>query len=159
MTDGAESAHGDLLTRFLANHDAECPVCGYNLRGLQTAVCPECSKRIELCVRAPDAVLRWYLVSLVAISIAFGFTGIVGAICAYFSITEGMPQGTEAVFIWTVWALAVVSGMATIGLSAFRSRFQRLSRRQQVFMAVTTAFASLAMSAGYSIIFVIYAMM
>jgi hypothetical protein len=30
------------FARFLAEHDVHCPRCGYNLRGLSSAKCPEC---------------------------------------------------------------------------------------------------------------------
>jgi predicted Zn-ribbon and HTH transcriptional regulator len=29
---------------YLAEHDVECPACGYNLRGLPDDVCPECGE-------------------------------------------------------------------------------------------------------------------
>jgi predicted RNA-binding Zn-ribbon protein involved in translation (DUF1610 family) len=31
-----------LLTKFLADRDAPCEACGYNLRGVTTLFCPEC---------------------------------------------------------------------------------------------------------------------
>lgn len=32
----------DELIAILADHDAWCPACGYNLRGLKSITCPEC---------------------------------------------------------------------------------------------------------------------
>ena len=48
-------AHGDLLCALLADTDAPCPGCGYNLRGLRTSECPECGDplAIRLSRRAP----------------------------------------------------------------------------------------------------------
>jgi hypothetical protein len=44
----------DTLRRYLADHDVPCPACGYNLRGLEGEVCPECGDVVAL--RAyPDA--------------------------------------------------------------------------------------------------------
>ena len=47
--------HGDLLCSLLADTDAPCPGCGYNLRGLRTRECPECGDplAIRLSRRAP----------------------------------------------------------------------------------------------------------
>lgn len=44
----------DTLRRYLAEHDVPCASCGYNLRGLEAGVCPECGDEVAL--RAyPDA--------------------------------------------------------------------------------------------------------
>lgn len=44
----------EMLRRYLADHDAPCPACGYNLRGLEGETCPECGEAVAL--RAyPDA--------------------------------------------------------------------------------------------------------
>lgn len=46
----ARSPHSDLdsLREFLASCDAPCSGCGYNLRGLTQATCPECGRSISL---------------------------------------------------------------------------------------------------------------
>lgn len=38
----------DLLRAVLAQHDLPCPRCGYNLRGLTDAACPECHEPIRV---------------------------------------------------------------------------------------------------------------
>jgi hypothetical protein len=37
----------DELRAFLAGRDVECPQCGYNLRGLRGAACPECGSALS----------------------------------------------------------------------------------------------------------------
>ncbi|MGI9013112.1 MAG: hypothetical protein ACR2GY_02570 [Phycisphaerales bacterium] len=39
-----------LLAAYLADRDAPCPGCGYNLRGCTTGHCPECGIEINLTV-------------------------------------------------------------------------------------------------------------
>ena len=34
--------HSTLLEHHLADHDEPCPMCGYDLRGADHKVCPEC---------------------------------------------------------------------------------------------------------------------
>jgi hypothetical protein len=41
----------DLLRRHLADRDEPCPSCGYNLRGLASAKCPECHLALRLGVQ------------------------------------------------------------------------------------------------------------
>ncbi len=36
------------LQRYLADHDAACPGCGYNLRSQPSGTCPECGKTFSL---------------------------------------------------------------------------------------------------------------
>lgn len=43
-----EEQPDQLLTRYLAEHDAPCPVCAYNLRGLIADTCPECGTPVRL---------------------------------------------------------------------------------------------------------------
>lgn len=38
----------DALARYLAERDARCPGCGYNLRGLKEGTCPECGFGLNL---------------------------------------------------------------------------------------------------------------
>ena len=52
--------HHSALREYLADHDAPCPSCGYNLRGAELPWCPECGRSIALSdVRAADTWWRW----------------------------------------------------------------------------------------------------
>ena len=46
------------LLEYLATHDAECPDCGYNMRGNTEGACPECGRSVRLGLRAGDALSR-----------------------------------------------------------------------------------------------------
>lgn len=39
--------HGHALRAYLADRDVPCPACGYNLRGITTAACPECGAALD----------------------------------------------------------------------------------------------------------------
>ena len=45
---GHKSFSARLLRLYLARRDVRCPLCGYNLRNLTSARCPECGEIIEL---------------------------------------------------------------------------------------------------------------
>ncbi|MGH7132860.1 MAG: hypothetical protein ACREJO_13040 [Phycisphaerales bacterium] len=72
----ATPAHPN-LTSYLADHDAPCPHCRYNLRGVSGSTCPECGKSIELALSAPSRfggrglfLLAAFLIVLIGGSIA-----------------------------------------------------------------------------------------
>ena len=48
VTGGAVMDDRPRSAAYLAERDAPFPGCGYNLRGLQEASCPECGDRVEL---------------------------------------------------------------------------------------------------------------
>jgi hypothetical protein len=45
------------LHDYLREQDIPCPGCGYNLRGLTSATCPECNQALELRVTVAEAAL------------------------------------------------------------------------------------------------------
>jgi primosomal protein N' len=42
----------ELIAAYLADREAPCPYCGYSLRGLKAARCPECGRGVRLRVEA-----------------------------------------------------------------------------------------------------------
>lgn len=69
------SANEDLLARYLADRDAACPGCGYNVRGLSSAVCPECGKQIELTIGLVQPKQGGLIAGLIGLSAGAGFAG------------------------------------------------------------------------------------
>jgi hypothetical protein len=70
MSDEAQPlslAAPDSLRAFLAERDVPCPGCGYNLRGTQDCVCPECGGPIELAITRSAAGRGWLLLLLLAL--------------------------------------------------------------------------------------------
>jgi hypothetical protein len=48
-----------MLIDFLREHDAACPVCGYNVRALTRPICPECKQELTLTVGAARLRMGW----------------------------------------------------------------------------------------------------
>jgi hypothetical protein len=46
------------LREYLADRDAACPGCGYNLRAVTGETCPECGKPLALSLDTPDPLAR-----------------------------------------------------------------------------------------------------
>ncbi len=89
-----------ILHAFLAERDAACPRCGYNLRGTQCDLCPECGGPIELTIAGRSARERWW--ALVACFSALCLLAGIEAARA------GQAAHTEAVA--TAWATFSTAG-------------------------------------------------
>jgi hypothetical protein len=119
----------DLLLDFLRDHDAPCPLCGYNLKSLTRAVCPECGQDLVLTVGAAHVRLGWLMAA-----VAPGFFSGIAAVFVLIPIIGRLAFGDGK---WTplLNALALFgfsSGAFAITLAIKRHRFlaQPLSTRR-----------------------------
>src|SRR4051812_44872831 len=71
------------LRTYLADIDAPCPSCDYNLRGLTSDTCPECNQRLTLRVGLAEPRQRAFIGALVGLAMGAGFQGL---LMAYFII-------------------------------------------------------------------------
>jgi hypothetical protein len=60
------------LLKYLETHDAVCPLCRYNLRGLTVPRCPECGREVRLAVGLTEPHLRGLVIFLVALCLSAG---------------------------------------------------------------------------------------
>ena len=118
----------ELLLEFLRDHDAACPVCGYNVRALTRPVCPECRHDLALTVGA--ARLR---LGLLFVALAPGFFSGIAA-CFLLIPTVGIyiedgalptPLAFGVLFGWCSGVFAIL--LAT----RLRLRFIAQSRARQ----------------------------
>ena len=65
-----------LLHALLASRDVACPVCAYNLRGIESGNCPECGANLELRVGSMDLKLGLWLTALLCVALPLGFVSI-----------------------------------------------------------------------------------
>jgi len=77
MPAAPDPADSEMLQRFLAERDATCPSCGYNLRGLTTDRCPECNQSLTLQVALTEPKLASFVAGVVGVSCGTGFCAVV----------------------------------------------------------------------------------
>ena len=124
-----------MLLAFLRDHDAPCPICGYNLRGVTLSVCPECECPIELGVSSSSSYLGAWLLALLAFAMPLSFDLIVGTMMLI-GVIMSAGENAEGVFLLvSLVTLTLVSvGMLWV-LVARKRDWLRMPRRRQWRMA------------------------
>ncbi len=135
----------EVLRRYLANRDASCPTCGYNLRDLGQCTCPECGDTLSLALTNHPTRLAGYTVGLVGLTlslllaalfaiVAFGEHPLIsivsGFAVAWLSRSAlrwrrsrkafgGLPRHKKQEQVVACWAAAIVFFTLLLGLTAF----------------------------------------
>jgi hypothetical protein len=96
----APATDQDWLRLFLAGRDAPCPGCGYNLRGLASAHCPECGAPLALRVGLVEPRQGAFLCGAIGLGAGIGFNGLLAGYFAWIKVFHrpwGTPEWNEAV--------------------------------------------------------------
>jgi len=133
MIDNAQA-----LREFLATRDAECPSCGYNLRGLVGGMCPECNQEIALV----DPRVGLFLVGVVGWALGAGFSALALVYGLTLFIRFGNLSPGELFLILLLGAL--VQAGVLLMLLVFNRRVRRWARSARTRVAVAGFGASLA---------------
>lgn len=66
-----QNDQNELVTSFLADRDAVCPVCTYNLRSARSDRCPECGWKLKLTIAHPSGQPRgWWLSAMLGLALS-----------------------------------------------------------------------------------------
>jgi len=122
-----------LLLEFLRDHDAACPVCGYNLRTLGRPVCPECGQELVLTVGAARLRLGWLMAA-----VAPGFFSGIAAVFAMIPVVARIAIGDGRMSWPILWIdlFGWCSGAVAIALAIKRQRFIALPLATQRWWAL-----------------------
>ena len=120
-----------MLRAFLAEHDAPCPICGYNLRGVTLDICPECECPIELGVSSSSSFLGAWLLALLAFAMPLSFGMLIGAMMIVSSVMSG-GDVPEAVFLMIALSTLTLTSVGMLWVLVARKRdWLRMARRRQ----------------------------
>lgn len=126
-TDGPGDRNTALLLEFIAHNDAPCKICGYNLRHLTRAVCPECGTPFQLDVYSRNPALGRWLLLMVPLLMTAG----VGVLFCLLLLAWGRPSGRQATAVYGFILLGAVSAVAAFVAHRGKRRFFRLGRGWQ----------------------------
>ena len=110
------------LIAFLRDRDVPCPRCGYNLRNLTMAKCPECEHPLALTLVGHKVRIGMLVLAVIPSFLMFiiGAVGVVAALVNFFA---------PALVLFV--ALAAIEGMLTVFLLKGGHLFTPLPAAQQ----------------------------
>jgi uncharacterized paraquat-inducible protein A len=149
----ADTLDGVQLANYLRDRDAPCPTCGYNLRGLQGGVCPECHEPLRLQVGAVEPKLAAYLTSIVLLSAGVGFSLLLVAYIGIMILINSLMPGTRAgvIFIGCVLPGAIELGLLLL-LLRHRRWFRSRTKAHRWWIAAACGLATLGNVVLFSMI-------
>ena len=119
------SADTAALVDYLRDRDVTCPLCRYNLRGLQAARCPECGRELVLSVGLAEPLLKAWITMTAALLLPAG----IGVLFGIMFTREGFPVNEPHVMLLVLLFMAhVPAAAAALWL---RRRFLALSPAAQ----------------------------
>ncbi len=134
-----DPTQADMLKTFVADRNVPCPVCGYNLRNLSSAQCPECSASLEMRVGSSDLRMGMWLVALLSAALPLGFGVLVSVIV--FLATYGEPEWE---FHIAFGLLSIIEGGLVAWLVVRRRAFWAMPRPRQRALTWLVAVLSIA---------------
>lgn len=130
VTDAARAQ--DMLLAFLREHEAPCPLCGYNLKSLTRPVCPECGQELVLSVGLARLRLGWLLAALAPCF----FSGIASIFVLGLILIHLIVLGSTWPIIVLFGSFGWCSGVFGLFLARKRARFLSLPVAAQRWWAI-----------------------
>ena len=140
-TDAAmTSSEARALVEYLRDRDVVCPLCHYNLRGLDTPRCPECGRQLELRVGLTEPRQGAWLAALISSALPAG----IGVLLLITLLKDGWPEHgsnygglRDACFGYYIASVPIVGALVRL-----RRRYLRLEPSHQTIIAVSLAVAA-----------------
>ena len=138
MTNESEPGNreSELLKTLLAVRDIPCPVCGYNLRAISSANCPECGAKLDLKVGSSDLKLGPWIAAILGVALPLGFGVIMTLLFSYIVFIEGFSGNGEEYILGLFLLLTIVEGVALGLLLRKRKKFWRNTSQYQRTIAI-----------------------
>jgi hypothetical protein len=128
------------VVAFLRSRSVPCPRCGYDLRDIQSARCPECAEPLVLKIGSPRAHFGWLLLAM-APGCFSGVAAVFVLVPIFIGIWHNLPPGDR--MPWPGVAADVFGFLsATTVVLMYRHRHRIMSwrvRRQVAFAATIWA--------------------
>ena len=118
MTSEHRISEAELLHAWLSSRDVPCPVCGYSLRSIESATCPECGAQLDVRVGSTDLRIGLWLACVISQALAMGFIGL-------FTILVIVPVLAAGLGLGISLPIVAISTIMTVGYMLVLRRLVR----------------------------------
>ncbi len=122
-----------LLAACLADRDVPCPICTYNLRGLDGMTCPECGFALGIRIGS-DLRLGPWLFGVLGLCVPLGFI-VAAGIFAGGKVYANSGSAKDWAIAVYLWGSTLAVGIAIFAMIRFRRWVWRRSARGQWLVA------------------------
>ncbi len=150
-----DNIHSDqaMLSAFLADRDAACPVCRYNLRAVQGDRCPECGTHLQL--QVGQAVVRygaylWLFALLAAPALGF-IMGLPWTIRMVLDALDPNMTVNIPLYLWIIRGAGLVALPLFIITWLFRLQLVRMRNDIQWVLVIAPALYHLALLVWFTV--------
>ncbi|MCC6580429.1 MAG: hypothetical protein IT440_08300 [Phycisphaeraceae bacterium] len=151
MTDANRTPEAELLD-YLQQRDVKCPTCGYNLRDLRRARCPECGSGLGLTVSVVDPFLSAWVVM---VGVLFSAAGVGMFMLAYLTSMGFPPLPRSWIGKFAQGAIFYLIAAIPVALvtALCRRPFLRLNHLRQIRAALLVTLVTLGCAGilGYTL--------
>ena len=129
------------LVEYLRERDVACPLCGYNLRGLTAARCPECGRGLHLSVGLTEPRIGAWVTCLVGVTASAGL-GLLATAAIVQNGWDVMYGGDASLAQRAAFTHFLASMPAAAAVIVLRRRYRRLPQAAQWTMAALAVAAT-----------------
>lgn len=129
---GVNAARDEKLAEYLQAHDAHCPKCLYELRGLKHATCPECGATIslDLVIRSENRTLEGHRAIMGGVCMCMSMIGVPILVAQLTMWIGALPTSGTNPLRWVLQGLWVALGAAICcGMWVVYAKSGRAQRR------------------------------
>ena len=112
---------------YVRDRDAACPLCGYNVRGLNTNRCPECGRELRLTLGLVEVNQAAWVTLVVVLCASGGF----GLFCILMVLKQGWPWNDQDRLLNLTFLFHMIVPPFAVAAVLWRRRFLRLTRWAQ----------------------------
>lgn len=125
----------EMLETFLAERDAPCPRCGYNLRALRGQRCPECGEALVLRVGLEHPKIGTLIAGVIALAAGTGLNGLLLGYGMIRVAIDGYRGFMDEFFVYNGSAFVVEAALLVTWLANWR-RIHRMETGRRAMLAV-----------------------
>ena len=140
----ANPPDAEFLRHYLADRDAACANCGYNLRGLTNDRCPECGLGLVLQIGLQEPRQGAFLAGVIGLAAGVGFSGLLLLYAGIRVLMLGRGGGGMGTFLVITASGLAFQTLALLHFLKLKPYLRKCSSARRALAVITCWLLSLA---------------